>query len=99
MNSIVFQEMRESRGLAYSAWAGIVTGGKVIYPYTVQTQIATQNDKMMDAIKTFNDIINNMPESEAAFKLAKKVSFPVCAPTALSRIISFGHTFMLKIWV
>ena len=72
MNSIVFQEMRESRGLAYSAWAGIVTGGKVIYPYTVQTQIATQNDKMMDAIKTFNDIINNMPESEAAFKLAKE---------------------------
>lgn len=72
MNSIVFQEMRESRGLAYSAWAGIVTGGKAIYPYTVQTQIATQNDKMMDAIKTFNDIINNMPESEAAFKLAKE---------------------------
>ena len=28
--------------------------------------------KMMDAIKTFNDIINNMPESEAAFKLAKE---------------------------
>jgi hypothetical protein len=27
---------------------------------------------MMDAIKTFNDIINNMPESEAAFKLAKE---------------------------
>ena len=49
MNTIVFQEMRESRGLAYSAWAGIVTGGKAIYPYTVQTQIATQNDKMMDA--------------------------------------------------
>ena len=72
MGAIVFQEMRESRGLAYSAWAGIVTGGKVIYPYTVQTQIATQNDKMMDAIKTFNDIINNMPESEAAFKLAKE---------------------------
>ena len=72
MNSIVFQEMRESRGLAYSAWAGIVTGGKAIYPYTVQTQIATQNDKMMDAIKTFNDIINNMPESEAAFKTGKR---------------------------
>ena len=40
-------------------------------PYTLRTQIATQNDKMIDAINTFNDIINNMPESEAAFKLAK----------------------------
>lgn len=71
MNSIVFQEMRESRGLAYSAWAGLISPSYLKYPYMVQTQIATQNDKMIDAIKTFNDIINNMPESETAFKLAK----------------------------
>ena len=41
-------------------------------PYMLRTQIAAQRrDKMIDAINTFNDIINNMPESEAAFKLAK----------------------------
>ena len=72
MNSIVFQEMRESRGLAYSAWAGFTSPQYLKYPYELRTQIATQNDKMMDAINTFNDIINNMPESEAAFKLAKE---------------------------
>ena len=72
MNSIVFQEMRESRGLAYSAWAGLNRPSYLKYPYMLQTQIATQNDKMIDAIKVFNDIINNMPESEAAFKLAKE---------------------------
>lgn len=72
MNSIVFQEMRESRGLAYSAWAGIIPPSYLKYPYEIRTQIATQNDKMMDAINTFNDIINNMPESETAFKLAKE---------------------------
>jgi predicted Zn-dependent peptidase len=71
MNSIVFQEMRESRGLAYSAGAGMIAPSYLKYPYAVRTQIATQNDKMMDAIVIFNDIINNMPESEAAFKLAK----------------------------
>lgn len=71
MNSIVFQEMRESRGLAYSAWAGMLKPSYLTDPYTLRTQIATQNDKMIDAINTFNDIINNMPESEAAFKLAK----------------------------
>ena len=27
---------------------------------------------MLDAINTFNDIINNMPQSETAFKLAKE---------------------------
>lgn len=71
MNSIVFQEMRESRGLAYSAWAGMIPPDYLKYPYELRTHIATQNDKMMDAITTFNDIINNMPESDSAFKLAK----------------------------
>lgn len=72
MNSIVFQEMRESRGLAYSAWASLQGPRKLKYPYVVRTMIATQNDKMLDAITVFNDIINNMPESEVAFKLAKE---------------------------
>ena len=72
MNSIVFQEMRETRGLAYSAWAGMLPPNYLKYPYTIRTQMATQNAKMIDAVNTFNDIINNMPESEAAFKLAKE---------------------------
>jgi predicted Zn-dependent peptidase len=71
MNSVVFQEMRERRGLAYSANARMVSPSYKDTPYYFQTQIATQNDKMMDAINAFNDIINNMPVSEPAFKLAK----------------------------
>ena len=72
MNSIVFQEMRESRGLAYSAGATLAKPSKLGENYIFRTQIATQNDKMVDAIHTFNDIINNMPQSEAAFNLAKE---------------------------
>ncbi len=72
MNSIVFQEMRESRGLAYSAGAFLITPSKLKYPdYVYRTFIATQNDKMIDAMKAFDEIINNMPQSEKAFKLAK----------------------------
>ncbi|MDR0976308.1 MAG: insulinase family protein, partial [Prevotellaceae bacterium] len=71
MNSVVFQEMRERRGLAYSANAMLVSPSQLFIPYYFRTQIATQNDKMMDAIGAFNDIINNMPVSEPAFKLAK----------------------------
>ncbi len=72
MNSIVFQEMREARGLAYSARAGIVTPNNIEIPYIYTNFIATQNDKMMDAINAFDDIINNMPVSENAFKIAKE---------------------------
>ncbi|WP_302821660.1 M16 family metallopeptidase, partial [Parabacteroides goldsteinii] len=72
MNAIVFQEMREARGLAYSAGAYLITPSKLKYPYVYRTFIATQNDKMIDAMKAFDDIINNMPESEKAFNLAKE---------------------------
>ena len=72
MNSIVFQEMRESRGLAYSAWAGLNSPGYLDENYYFVSQIATQSDKLMDAVNTFNDIINDMPLSENAFRLAKE---------------------------
>ena len=71
MNSIVFQEMREARGLAYSASASfdepLHEGGA--YSYTAV--IATQNDKMRQAVEAFDSIINDMPRSEAAFQVAK----------------------------
>ena len=34
--------------------------------------IATQNDKMIDALTAFEEIINNMPLSEQAFAIAKE---------------------------
>ena len=71
MNGIVFQEMRESRSLAYSAWASMTKPSKADRPYIFQTQIATQNDKLGDAIDAFESIINDMPQSEAALTLTK----------------------------
>ncbi|MDR0575719.1 MAG: insulinase family protein [Tannerella sp.] len=72
MNAIVFQEMREARGLAYSAGATYQRMNKPVYPYVLNTFIATQNDKMVEAIETFNSILNDMPESEKTFSIAKE---------------------------
>lgn len=72
MNSIVFQEMRESRSLAYSATAAMQKPSRLSMPYTYTAFIATQNDKMMDAINAFDQIINDMPHSQAALDLAKQ---------------------------
>lgn len=72
MNAIVFQEMREARGLAYSANAFLIRPSKLKYPYLMRTFIATQNDKMEDAVQAFHSIINDMPISENAFNLAKE---------------------------
>lgn len=72
MNSIVFQEMREARGLAYSAYAGYSRPNSLEYSYYFNAFIATQGDKMKDAISAFNEIINDMPQSEKAFNIAKE---------------------------
>ncbi len=72
MNAIVFQEMREARGLAYSSWAQMAQPGYADGNYTYQAFIATQNDKMQQAIEAFDEIINEMPQSEAAFSVAKE---------------------------
>ena len=72
MNSIVFQELREARGLAYSAFAMYGTPGYKDDTEYAYTYIISQNDKMMDCINTFNSILNTMPKSEKAFELSKQ---------------------------
>ena len=71
MNSIVFQEMREARGLAYSAYAYLAKGKVPHHPYYFYAFIATQNDKVQQAVEAFDEIIEDMPRSEQAFELAK----------------------------
>ena len=72
MNTVVFQEMREARGLAYSAQAFLSEPEFKDDTYSFMAFIATQNDKMRQAIEAFDEIINNMPESEASFAVAKE---------------------------
>ncbi len=72
MNTIVFQELRESRGLAYSASARYNTPSRLNHPENYYTYIVSQNDKMMDCIKVFNSILDTIPQSETAFEIAKQ---------------------------
>ncbi len=71
MNGIVFQEMREARGLAYSASAFLSSPPYADDDYMFYAFIASQNDKLKDAVEAFDQIINDMPESEEAFQVAK----------------------------
>jgi predicted Zn-dependent peptidase len=72
MNSIVFQEMRETRALAYSAYATLVTPYyKDQDQYSFFAQITTQTDKLKDAYTHFGEIINDMPQSETAMNNAR----------------------------
>ncbi len=72
MNTIVFQEMRESRGLAYNAYAAYLAPSYKDEPEYYFTHIITQNDKMMDCVRQFHLILDSIPQSEAAFNIAKE---------------------------
>ena len=74
MNSIVFQEMREARGLCYTAAAGYVLPSDLKHDVMFIDLIYTQNDKLLDALDAFNDIISDMPVSENAFNIAKEAT-------------------------
>ena len=87
MNSIVFQELRETRGLAYSASARYNTPSRVGETESLQANIISQNDKMMDCVRAFNSIIDEMPQSDKAFELAKQASMK---RIATERTTKFG---------
>ena len=72
MNGIVFQEMREARGLAYNASAYYSRAGRKGEKESFFTHIITQNDKMMDCINHFKEITDELPASENAFNIAKE---------------------------
>ena len=70
MNTIVFQEMREARALAYSAGAYLTEPSFTGDSYSFYARIGSQNDKLRDAVEAFDEIINDMPESQKAFDIA-----------------------------
>jgi predicted Zn-dependent peptidase len=72
MSAIVFQELREKRGLAYTAYSYYSTPSNPDEPFMNNGFIATQNDKVIDAFTAFDDLYNNIPVSEKAFGLAKE---------------------------
>lgn len=72
MNSIVFQEMRESRALAYSAMSQYSAPSDLKHLNQNISYIACGTDKMAQAIDAFNELMINMPENEAAFNIAKE---------------------------
>ncbi|MCQ2196958.1 MAG: insulinase family protein [Bacteroidaceae bacterium] len=72
MNTIVFQEIRERRGLAYTCNSRFFGTSFTDDPYYFTSSAKTQVDKLNDCMKVYFEIIENMPKAEAAFQIAKQ---------------------------
>jgi predicted Zn-dependent peptidase len=71
LSSIVFQEIRESKALAYAAFAAFQTPQRADKSNYVFAYIGTQVDKLPDATKAMNELMNNMPEAPRQFNDVK----------------------------
>lgn len=64
MSAIVFQEIREFRSMAYTAYAVYRNGLLKSEKGYLQAYVGTQSDKTIDAITIMDSLINQMPKKE-----------------------------------
>jgi len=72
MSSVVFQEIREARALAYSAWANYLRPSKKEDSFYIYGAVGTQANKMMDAISAMNGLFSKMIVDEKSFNISKE---------------------------
>lgn len=96
MSSIVFQDIREAKGLAYHASANTSLPGRVGEVPYYTARIYTQNDKMIDAMNAFDEILTNMPQNERSFDVTKSNLLQNYATTRYTADGVIWHYLTLK---
>jgi predicted Zn-dependent peptidase len=71
MSSIVFQEIREAKGLAYSCYAGYRQASEKGKSNYVTGFLSTQPDKMKEALDALTGLLNELAQSEESFANSK----------------------------
>jgi predicted Zn-dependent peptidase len=71
MSSIVFQEIRELRSLAYATFANYELAPKEGKNNRFFAYIGCQSDKTIESIKAMNDLIRKMPEKPDRIEMIK----------------------------
>lgn len=57
MNALLFQELREARGLVYYAWGVVSPGERPSDAWMLRGGLGTQSDKTTEALRTFLDLL------------------------------------------
>ncbi|MDO8998360.1 MAG: insulinase family protein [Bacteroidota bacterium] len=73
MSSILFQDLRESKALAYSTYSRYNQPKKLNKNYYNASYIGSQSDKLGEALKGLSDLLNEMPNAEGGFNSSKEM--------------------------
>jgi len=100
MSSVVFQNIRESKALAYSTYSRYNLPAKNTDPYYILAYIGTQADKMKDAIPSMNELLNNMPVDDKSFKTAiDALKAQISSERITKEAILFNYASSLKLGI
>ncbi|MGI4874904.1 MAG: M16 family metallopeptidase [Janthinobacterium lividum] len=72
MGSIVFQDLRESKALAYSASSRYANADKTGRSNYILSYIGTQSDKLPEAMSGMENLLTDMPMADANLVIAKQ---------------------------
>lgn len=96
LSSIVFQEIRESKSLAYSAYVSYQTGSELGRADYVLDYIGTQPDKLATAVKTMAELMLKLPEASLQFDNSKNSALKQLASRRITRTNIFFSRLNLE---
>ena len=71
LSSVVFQEIREAKALAYSTYAFYSSPSRADKAHYLRAYVGTQPDKVADALPTLKNLLENMPLREDSIEQAR----------------------------
>jgi predicted Zn-dependent peptidase len=72
MSSVIFQELRESKALAYSTYSIYRNPKNPKKNYVNFSYIGSQSDKLSEALSSLSELLDNLPKAEGSFNAAKE---------------------------
>jgi predicted Zn-dependent peptidase len=91
MGSLVFQELRESRALAYSVKSVFESPSRPGEIYFSNSYIGTQADKLNEALKGLLELIDSMPASPMLFENSKQSILETIRSTRVTKAATLSE--------
>ncbi len=85
LSSVVFQEIRESKALAYSAYSVFTSPDRIDKSHYVRAYIGAQVDKLPEACDAMLALMNEMPHSEIQFEAARDAALKQIESSRITR--------------
>jgi len=96
LSSIVFQEIRESKSLAYSAYVSYGNASEKGHANYITNYIGTQSNKLPLAVSAMNDLMAELPQIPAQFDNARGSALKQIASNRVNRTNIFFSQLALK---